>query len=113
MVYSEHQETIDNIRVSATKSSPMMETVQLCVPQVGPEELPSLVPRLVEVMKSGVGLATKVASAQFVVLLVHHCLNDLTPFAGEGGSKRGREGGREQAREGGGREGASEGGRGE
>ena len=96
-MYSEHQETIDNIRVSATKSSPMMETVQLCVPQVGPEELPSLVPCLVEVMKSGVGLATKVASAQFVVLLVHHCLSDLTPFAGEGR----REGGRDWGREGG------------
>ena len=61
----------------------MMEIINLCVPQIGSEELTHLVPRLVEVMKSGVGLGTKIASAQFVVSLVHHNLNDLTPFAGQ------------------------------
>lgn len=76
------QEKLDDLRVAASRSSPMMETVQLCVQQVGPEELVSLVPRLVDVMKSGVGLATKVSSAQFVVLLTHHSLHTLTPFAG-------------------------------
>ena len=33
----------------------MMEIINLCVPQIGSEELTHLVPRLVEVMKSGVG----------------------------------------------------------
>ena len=86
LMYSEEkaiQEKLNDLRVSFSKQSPMMETVQHCLPQVGEEELVLLVPRLVEVMKTGVGLATKVACAQFVVLLVHHSLNQLTPFAGK------------------------------
>lgn len=47
------------------------------------EILISLIPRVVEVLKNGVGLATKVASANFVVSLVHRCMHDLTPYAGE------------------------------
>ena len=86
LVYSEEkafQEKLNDLRVSFSKNSPMMETVQHCLPQVGEEELVKLVPRLVEVMKTGVGLATKVSCAQFVVLLVHHSLHQLTPFAGK------------------------------
>ena len=82
---TEVREKLDELRVSASKSSPMMETVRLCVQQAGAEELVPLVPRLVEVMKRGVGLSTKAAAAQLVVLLVHHCLHMLTPFAGESG----------------------------
>ncbi len=62
----------------------MMEIVSLCVPQIGASQLGTLVPRVVEVMKTGIGLGTKVASAQFVISLVHQCLLDLTPYAGEG-----------------------------
>ncbi len=86
LMYSEEkafQEKLNDLRVSSSKHSPMMETVQHCLLQVGAEELVSLVPRLAEVMKTGVGLATKVSCAQFVVLLVHHSLSELTPFAGK------------------------------
>ena len=77
------QEKLDDLRVAVAKSSPMMEVINLCIAQVGTEELGSLIPKLIDVMKSGVGLRTKVASAQLVISLVHHCLHDLTPFTGK------------------------------
>ncbi|XP_064386642.1 proteasome adapter and scaffold protein ECM29-like isoform X2 [Halichondria panicea] len=77
------QEKLDDLRVAASKSSPLMEIVNLCTQQVDTDVLSSLIPRLVEVLKRGVGLGTKVAAAQVVVSLVHHCLHDLTPYAGK------------------------------
>ena len=41
-----------------------------------------LTPKLIEILKSGVGLGTKVATAQLVVSLVRQCVFDLTPYAG-------------------------------
>lgn len=59
----------------------MMVTVNQCVEQVEKEQLAELVPGVVEVMKRGVGMATKVAAAQVVTSLVHHNRNELTPYA--------------------------------
>ena len=81
------QEKLDDLRVAATKSSPMMDIIQECMVQVGAEQLPMLVPRLLEVMKKGVGLATKVTAAQLVVSLVSQSRQDLTPFAGQDSRK--------------------------
>lgn len=73
-----------------------------CVPHVDAEVLASLLPRVVDLLKSGIGLATKVAAhveqvgvaylslprpqvstAQFVISLSLHCRDDLTPYSGE------------------------------
>lgn len=53
-----------------------------CVPQVDSEVLTTLIPRVIELLKSGVGLGTKVASAQLIVSLVRQCMFDLTPYTG-------------------------------
>ena len=76
------QEKLDDLRVAVSRSSPMMEVVEKCLAQVGKEQLPLLLPNLLEVMKRGVGLGTRVAMAQFVVSLISQCGKDLTPFAG-------------------------------
>jgi len=78
------QKAIDNYRVSASKTSPAMEIIQVCMVQVGTEELPSFVPRLLEVMKKGVGVATKVTAIQLVITLVSQSREDLTPYASKG-----------------------------
>ena len=54
-----------------------------CVPQVDAAVLTTLIPKLIELLKSGVGLGTKVATAQLIISLVRQCMFDLTPFAGE------------------------------
>ena len=53
-----------------------------CVPQVDAEVLTTLIPKLIELLKSGVGLGTKVATAQLIISLVRQCMFDLTPYAG-------------------------------
>ena len=78
------QEVIDTVRVSASKTSPVMEIIQISMVQVGVEELPSLVPRLLEIMKKGVGVATKVMAAQLIITLVSQSREDLTPYASKG-----------------------------
>ena len=54
-----------------------------CVPQVDAAVLTTLIPKLIDLLKSGVGLGTKVATAQLIISLVRQCMFDLTPFAGE------------------------------
>ena len=54
-----------------------------CVPQVDAEVLSTLIPKLIELLKSGVGLGTKVTTAQLIISLVRQCMFDLTPYAGK------------------------------
>ncbi|KAK3091483.1 hypothetical protein FSP39_020174, partial [Pinctada imbricata] len=77
------QERLDSARIAASKMSPMMETVNYCVQYVDDSVLVELVPRLCDLIKSGIGIGTKAGCSSFVVSLVHHCPKDLTPFAGK------------------------------
>jgi proteasome component ECM29 len=76
-------EQLENVRVKASRKSPMMETIELCIPHIDAEVLSDLAPRLVEILKSGVGLGTKAAAAQLVVSLVRSCRSELTPYTGK------------------------------
>ncbi|XP_064414526.1 proteasome adapter and scaffold protein ECM29 [Latimeria chalumnae] len=75
--------TMDNARLSAAKSSPMMETINMCLQHLDVSVLGELVPRLCELIKSGVGLGTKGACASVIVSLTTQCPRDLTPYAGK------------------------------
>ncbi|XP_046357928.2 proteasome adapter and scaffold protein ECM29-like isoform X1 [Haliotis rufescens] len=77
------QEKLDSARIAASKMSPMMETINRCVQYVDESVLPELVPRLVDLIKSGIGVGTKAGCSSFVVSLVHQCPQDLTPHAGK------------------------------
>ncbi|KAL5487417.1 hypothetical protein EMCRGX_G020012 [Ephydatia muelleri] len=79
----EAQSKLDDIRIAATKTSVLMDVVDMCIPLVDDGVVEQLVPRLSELLKSGTGLATKVASAQFVITLVHNCPSSLGTSAGK------------------------------
>lgn len=79
----EVQEKLEGVRIAASKMSPMMETINMCVQYVDSTVLPELVPRLSDLLRTGVGLGTKAGSAGFIVSLSMQCSQDLTPFAGK------------------------------
>ncbi|KAL4235658.1 hypothetical protein ACF0H5_004053 [Mactra antiquata] len=77
------QNRLDSARVAASKMSPMMETVNHCVQYVDDSVLPELIPRFTELVKSGIGVGTKAACANFIVSLVRQCPQDLAQHAGK------------------------------
>lgn len=54
-----HTEKLENLRISIAKGSPMWETLDLCIKVVDVESLDQLVPRLAQLVRSGVGLNTR------------------------------------------------------
>ncbi|XP_070194752.1 proteasome adapter and scaffold protein ECM29-like isoform X2 [Littorina saxatilis] len=77
------QDKLDKARISASKSSPMMETVNRCVQYVDESVLTELVPRLTDLIKRGLGVGTKAGCSSFVISLVHQCPQDVAPHAGK------------------------------
>ncbi|NXS93447.1 ECM29 protein, partial [Jacana jacana] len=74
---------VDSARLSAVKSSPMMETINMSLQYLDVSVLGELVPRLCELIKSGVGLGTKGGCASVIVSLTTQCPQDLTPYSGK------------------------------
>ena len=54
-----------------------------CIQYVDADTLQQLVPRLVDLLKSAVGLSTKTGCADVIVQLSTHCARDLQPHAGK------------------------------
>ncbi|KAJ3137196.1 hypothetical protein HK100_000877 [Physocladia obscura] len=79
--YNITQEQLDSSRLSAAKSSPMMEAIDTCVENLDSAVMKSLMPKLFNIIRKGVGLPTKAGSARFVVTLVMRVPSDLRPFA--------------------------------
>uniref|UniRef100_A0A665TC00 Ecm29 proteasome adaptor and scaffold n=1 Tax=Echeneis naucrates TaxID=173247 RepID=A0A665TC00_ECHNA len=80
----QEKSAMDAARLSAAKSSPMMETINMCLQHLDVSVLGELVPRLCELLKSGVGLGTKGGCASVIVSLTVQCPQDLTPYSGTG-----------------------------
>ncbi|EMP30775.1 Proteasome-associated protein ECM29 like protein [Chelonia mydas] len=74
---------MDSARLSAAKSSPMMETINMCLQYLDVSVLGELVPRLCELIRSGIGLGTKGGCASVIVSLTTQCPQDLTPYSGK------------------------------
>uniref|UniRef100_A0A672KLD7 Proteasome-associated protein ECM29 homolog n=1 Tax=Sinocyclocheilus grahami TaxID=75366 RepID=A0A672KLD7_SINGR len=74
---------MDAARLSAAKSSPMMETINMCLQHLDVSVLGELVPKLCELLKSGIGLGTKGGCASVIVSLTVQCPQDLTPYSGK------------------------------
>uniref|UniRef100_A0A8C2YS99 Ecm29 proteasome adaptor and scaffold n=1 Tax=Chinchilla lanigera TaxID=34839 RepID=A0A8C2YS99_CHILA len=79
----QEQAAMDSARLSAAKSSPMMETINMCLQYLDVSVLGELVPRLCELIRSGVGLGTKGGCASVIVSLTTQCPQDLTPYSGK------------------------------
>uniref|UniRef100_A0AAQ5WZB0 Ecm29 proteasome adaptor and scaffold n=1 Tax=Amphiprion ocellaris TaxID=80972 RepID=A0AAQ5WZB0_AMPOC len=79
----QEKSAMDAARLSAAKSSPMMETINMCLQHLDVSVLGEMVPRLCELLKSGVGLGTKGGCASVIVSLTVQCPQDLTPYSGK------------------------------
>ncbi|XP_022097180.1 proteasome-associated protein ECM29 homolog [Acanthaster planci] len=77
------QEKLDNARIAMNKTSPMMEMINMCVQYVDADVLIELIPRVCDLIRSGVGMGTKAGCASFIILLCHQCPLDLAPYAGK------------------------------
>ncbi|XP_024961967.1 proteasome adapter and scaffold protein ECM29 isoform X1 [Cynara cardunculus var. scolymus] len=73
-------EKLENLRISIAKSSPLWETLDLCIEVVDDQSLEQLVPRLSQLARSGVGLNTRVGVASFISLLVQKVGSSIKPF---------------------------------
>ncbi|XP_024544607.1 proteasome adapter and scaffold protein ECM29 [Selaginella moellendorffii] len=73
---------LDSARFSLAKDSPMWDTLDFCLRQIDEETLESLVPRLVQLVRSGVGLNTRAGVARFIALLSQQVGSDLRQYAG-------------------------------
>ncbi|CAN6695106.1 unnamed protein product [Malus baccata var. baccata] len=73
-------EKLENLRISIAKGSPMWETLDLCINVVDVESLDQLVPRLAQLVRSGVGLNTRVGVASFITLLVQKVGVEIKPY---------------------------------
>lgn len=74
------KEKFENLRIAVAKDSPMWETLDLCLKHVDPPTLELLVPRLIQLVRSGVGLNTRVGVARFISFLVQNVGSDIKPY---------------------------------
>ncbi|XP_067297916.1 proteasome adapter and scaffold protein ECM29 [Pseudorasbora parva] len=79
----QEKSAMDAARLSAAKSSPMMETINMCLQHLDVSVLGELVPKLCDLLKSGIGLGTKGGCASVIVSLTVQCPQDLTPYSGK------------------------------
>ncbi|GER40722.1 ARM repeat superfamily protein [Striga asiatica] len=73
-------EKLENLRISIAKGSPMWETLEFCIDVIDSQTLEKLVPRLAQLIRSGIGLNTRVGVANFISLLVQKVGADTKPF---------------------------------
>ena len=73
------QEKLESARIAVAKDSPMWDTLDLCIRHVDSSTLDSLIPRLMQLIQSGVGLNTRVGVAKFISMLAQHSGPDIKP----------------------------------
>lgn len=73
------QEKLESVRIAVAKDSPMWDTLDLCIRHVDTSTLESLIPRLMQLIQSGVGLNTRVGVAKFISMLAQHSGPDMKP----------------------------------
>ncbi|KAG0528609.1 hypothetical protein BDA96_05G026300 [Sorghum bicolor] len=71
---------LESLRIAVAKDSPMWETLDICIKIVDKNSLDLLVPRLAQMVRSAVGLNTRVGVASFITLLVQKVMVDIKPF---------------------------------
>ncbi|KAI5083342.1 hypothetical protein GOP47_0003085 [Adiantum capillus-veneris] len=75
-------ERLENLRVAVSRDSPMWETLHFSLQQVDEHVMEVLVPRLVQLVRSGVGLNTRVGVAKFISLLTQQQGSEMQQYAG-------------------------------
>ena len=75
-------EKLEKARVAASSGGSLHDTLDLCLRQVDDSVMAELVPRLVSIVKSGVGLNTRVGVAKFISQLAMQNLLAIKPYSG-------------------------------
>ncbi|XP_078435505.1 ARM repeat superfamily protein isoform X2 [Wolffia australiana] len=73
-------EKLETLRISVARDSPMWETLDLCLKIIDTKSLEILVPRLIQLIRSGVGLNTRVGVANFITSLLQKANSEFMPF---------------------------------
>ncbi|GBC07937.1 hypothetical protein RclHR1_00780017 [Rhizophagus clarus] len=79
--YDVTQEQLENTRLSATKMSPMMEGIESCIDYIDDKVMENLTPRLLQLIRKGVGLPTKAGCARFLVSMCIKKAEIIRPHA--------------------------------
>ncbi|XP_015114658.1 proteasome adapter and scaffold protein ECM29 [Diachasma alloeum] len=82
-VQSDIQEAIDSVRTSAAKSHYATETLKKCTQYIDGPILKELMPKVIELIKSSIGLGSKVAISHFLIFLIIQSKQELQPYAGK------------------------------
>ena len=77
------QEKLDLARINASRSTPMFEIINLNLKFIVEPLLSELVPRLVELVKKGLGVATKAGVCYLISLLIDQSPTLIAPYAGK------------------------------
>ena len=78
---SGNQDRLDDARLQMAKSSPITDTIDSLIKYIDAGILETLVPRLVEMIKKGIGQSTKAGCARLVEQLARQCGQELHPHA--------------------------------
>lgn len=68
--YQISQSQLETSRMAQARMGPVMEAVNICVDHIDEENIKVVTPRLTQIIRKGVGLATRAGCAAFVVMLV-------------------------------------------
>ncbi|KAJ3323524.1 hypothetical protein HDV06_001801 [Boothiomyces sp. JEL0866] len=79
--YNISQSDLEATRMTAAKSSPIMEAIDRCVPFIDASILSDLSPKLAVIVRKGVGLPTRAGAARFIYTLVQSVPNELRPVS--------------------------------
>ncbi|CAG8680578.1 13176_t:CDS:10, partial [Dentiscutata heterogama] len=79
--YDVTQEQLENSRLSAAKMSPMMEGIESCIDYIDESVMENLTPRLLQLVRKGIGLPTKAGCARFLVSMCLKKASIVKPHA--------------------------------
>ncbi|KAJ2628784.1 proteasome component M29 [Coemansia sp. RSA 1290] len=75
------QEQLESIRLSAVKSSPIMQGIEMVLEYLTPKSMEDLVPKLQNIIRHGLGLPARAGCARTVVVLCVKKVELVRPFA--------------------------------
>ncbi|KAJ2848016.1 proteasome component M29 [Coemansia brasiliensis] len=75
------QEQLESVRLSAVKSSPIMQGVEMVLEYLTPKSMGDLVPKLQNIIRHGLGLPARAGCARTVVVLCVKKVELVRPFA--------------------------------
>jgi proteasome component ECM29 len=81
---SEAQEKMDAARLSASKNTPMIEIIDTIIPYIDDDaKLSELIPRLMDILKKGLGVCTKGGACHILNFLIDNKPEGISPFSGK------------------------------